>query len=136
MVVKKNYRRPSRFRIGEFSCMPPHNEEEKTLGSAPIINNWYKTSVNYFWPMGIYVCVRQFSEALTSGFIHVITSLCRDLFVLYGARCSCLWCLVALAALKYNYVAICCNFNNICTANISYHASRLQQLSNCTSPVV
>ena len=95
-------------RIGEFSCVPPHNEEEKPLGSAPIINNWYKTSVNYFWPMGIYVCVRQFSEALTSGFIHVITSLCRDLFVLYGARCSCLWCLVALAALKYmlQYVAI------------------------------
>ena len=42
-------------RIGEFSCGPPYNEEEKNTRSTLIINNWYKTSVNYFWHNNLYI---------------------------------------------------------------------------------
>ena len=40
-------------RIGEFSCVPRDNEEEKPLGPHSLSTTGTKMFVNYFWQMVI-----------------------------------------------------------------------------------
>ena len=49
-------------RIAEFSCVPPHNEEEKTVDPDELSTTNTKLLNNYFWQMVIYV-LTNFSSA-------------------------------------------------------------------------
>ena len=42
-------------RIAEFSCVPPHNEEEKTVDPDELSTTNTKLLNNYFWQMVIYI---------------------------------------------------------------------------------
>ena len=42
-------------RIAEFSCVPPHNEEEKTVDPDELSTTNTKLLNNYFWQMVIYM---------------------------------------------------------------------------------
>ena len=44
-------------RIAEFSCVPPHNEEEKTADPDELSTTNTKLLNNYFWQMVIYIYI-------------------------------------------------------------------------------
>ena len=44
-------------RIAEFSCVPPHNEEEKTVDPDELSTTNTKLLNNYFWQMVIYIYI-------------------------------------------------------------------------------
>ena len=44
-------------RIAEFSCVPPHNEEEKTVDPDELSTTNTKFLNNYFWQMVIYIYI-------------------------------------------------------------------------------
>ena len=44
-------------RIAEFSCVPPHNEEEKTVNPDELSTTNTKLLNNYFWQMVIYIYI-------------------------------------------------------------------------------
>ena len=55
-------------RIAEFSCVPPHNEEEKTVDPDELSTTNTKLQNNYFWQMVTCLChlfFRGFKPALT-----------------------------------------------------------------------
>ena len=53
-------------RIAEFSCVPPHNEEEKTVDPDELSTTNTKLLNNYFWQMVIYISNVYISAYITN----------------------------------------------------------------------
>ena len=47
-------------RIAEFSCVPPHNEEEKTVDPDELSTTNTKLLNNYFWQIVIYIYIQKY----------------------------------------------------------------------------
>ena len=62
-------------RIAEFSCVPPHNEEEKTVDPDELSTTNTKLLNNYFWQMVIYIYKYIYILYIVYIYIHLFVYL-------------------------------------------------------------
>ena len=68
-------------RIAEFSCVPPHNEEEKTVDPDELSTTNTKLLNNYFWQMVIYIYKYIYILYIIYIYIYIYLFIC--LFIIY-----------------------------------------------------